>query len=395
MRQFLSHYAGRPRQQSFCSPTRTIVNAISSRNMFSVILVVVIALLSSSLAQVPVLTSRNDNVRSGANTSETLLAPSNVNKNSFGRLFSAPVDYVTLAQPLYVPNVNIGGTLHDVVYVVTQADSVYAIDADNGAQLWYASMLDGGITASGSNLPCGVSVGFNQEGIPGTPVIDPAMKTMYLVAKTVRNGVVRHDLHALDITTGNEQPGSPVQIIAQTRSLAGNVMNFASKFQKNRPGLLLVNGTLYMGFGSNLCNGNDSGWVMSYDTSTLTQLSVFNTSPDWGITSIWQTGNGLAADADGNLFVTTAEAGSHGYDVPSGGQTYCNSVLRLAPDLEMTDFFTFDRGLSQPPRSRCQFGGSVDPSRSGWPFPARGCRRRQAGCDLCPRPRPHGWVLTQ
>ncbi len=345
MRQFLSHYVGGTRPQSSCPPTHTIVNAISSRNIFSVIFVVVIALLSSSFAQVSVLTSRNDNARSGANTNETLLTPGNVNYNGFGKLFSTPVDYVVMAQPLYVPNVNIPGQgAHNVVYVVTQADSVYAIDADNGTQLWYASMLDGGITASGSNLPCGTGAGFYQEGIPGTPVIDLTTNTMYLVAKTVRNGVVRHDLHALDITTGTDQI-NPVQIVAQTTSLKGTVMNFVSKWQKNRPGLLLQNGTLYMGFGSNYCNGNDSGWVMSYDVSTLgagtiSPLNVFNTSPDYGLTSIWQSGNGLAADENGYLILETAETGPHGFDVPDGGQTYCNSVIKLDQNLDLVDYFT-------------------------------------------------------
>lgn len=341
MRHFLSHCTGSTRAKGPCPPADAIVNAIMIRNACLIVLLVCVVSLSSSFAQLPFSTSRGDNARSGANTNETLLTPTNVNKNGFGHLFSAAVDYVVLAQPLYVPNVNIPGQgTHNVVYVATQNDSVYAFDADTGTQLWYASMLDGGTTASGSNLPCGTSVGFYQEGIPGTPVIDPATNTMYLVAKTVRNGTVRHDLHALDITTGSEQSGSPVQIIAQTTSLKGTVMNFVSKWQKNRPGLLLVNGTLYMGFGSNLCNGNNSGWVMSYDVSTLTQLNVFNTAPDYGLTSIWQTGNGLPVDDDGNLFVTTAEAGPNGFDVPNGGQTYCNSVVKLAPDLSLADYFT-------------------------------------------------------
>ena len=266
---FLSLSLGTTRTENPCPRAHATVSTVSIRNTFALVLVISIALLSSSFAQVSVLTSRGDNTRSGANTNETLLTPTNVNKNSFGRLYSFPVDYVVMAQPLFVPGVNIPGQgIHNVVYVVTQADSVYAIDADTGAQLWYASMLNGGITASGSNLPCGTSVGFNQEGIPGTPVIDSNTNTMYLVAKTVLNGVVRHDLHALDITTGSDRV-SPVQVVAQTTSLKGTVMNFVSKWQKNRPGLLLVNGTLYMGFGSNLCNGNNSGWVMSYDVSTL------------------------------------------------------------------------------------------------------------------------------
>src|ERR1700694_3571597 len=275
------------------------------------------------------------------NTRETLLAPSNVNKNSFGHLFSFPVDYVVMAQPLYVPNVNIPGQgTHNVIYVVTEMDSVYAIDADTGSQLWYASMLNGGTTASGKYLPCGNGPGFTQEGITSTPVIDPTTNTMYLVAKTLLNTTVRHHLHALDITTGNEQAGSPVLITATSTSNKGHITVFNSLHQKNRPGLLLLNGVLYLGFGSNYCNDGNSGWVLSYDATSLSQLAVFNTSPDYGLTSIWQAGVGLAADAAGNIFVETAEAGGNGFDVPSGGQTYCNSVLKLSPILTVADYFT-------------------------------------------------------
>ena len=142
--------------------------AMPVRNLCLIVLVVCGAFQSSSFAQQPVLTSRADSSRTGANTNETLLTPTNVSKNSFGRLFSFPVDYVVMAQPLYVPNVTIPGHgTHNVIYTVTQADSVYAIDADNGAQLWYASMLNvGGTTASGIYLPCsGPGYDHNQEGI--------------------------------------------------------------------------------------------------------------------------------------------------------------------------------------------------------------------------------------
>ena len=346
MRHFLSHDVGKIRSgvssrslgdsmYSF-APTAT-----PARNLCLTLLVVCSAFLSSSFAQPPLLTSRGDISRSGASTNETLLTPTNVSKNSFGRLFSVPVDYVVMAQPLYVPNVNIPGQgTHNVIYIVTQADSVYAIDADTGAQLWYASMLNvGGTTASGKYLPCGTSPGYNQEGIVSTPVIDPASNTMYLVAKTLLNTTVRHHLHALDITTGNERAGSPVLITATSTSNKGHVTVFNSLHQKNRPGLLLFNGTLYLGFGSNSCNDGATGWVLSYDAASLSQLAVFNTSPDYGLASIWQAGVGLAADADGNIFVETAETGAP-YDVPNGGQTFCNSVLKLAPNLTLADYFT-------------------------------------------------------
>src|SRR6202795_2140544 len=346
MRHFLSHdvekirsgVSSRSHGDSMFSSTP---RAMPVRNVCLTLLVACSAFLSSSFAQQPFLTSRADISRTGANTNETLLTPTNVTKNSFGRLFSFPVDYFVMGQPLYMPNVNIPnqGT-HNVIYVVTEMDSVYAIDADAGAQLWYASMLNGGTTASGTYLPCGTGPGFLQEGITSTPVIDPATNTMYLVAKTVLNGTVRHELHAIDITTGYEQAGSPVLITATSTSNKGHVTVFNSKHQKNRPGLLLLNGVLYLGFGSNYCNDGNSGWVLSYDAASLSQLAVFNTSPDYGLTSIWQAGVGLAADTDGNIFVETAEAAGNGFDVPNGGQTYCHSVLKLSPNLTLADYFT-------------------------------------------------------
>jgi hypothetical protein len=304
-----------------------------------------LALGSSAFTQ-QLLTSRGDNTRSGANTNETLLTPEDVSRGSFGHLWSVPMDYEVLAQPLYVPNVNISGQgLHNVLYVVTQVDSVYAIDADNGTVLWTASMLDGGVPASGQYLPCGKTLGFNQEGIIGTPVIDATANppTMYLVAKSVFNATVYHYLHALDITTGLDEI-TPVHIGATSISAKGTVTNFNSLHQKNRPGLLLLNGTLYLGFGSNGCNDNNSGWVLAYDVNSWQQVGVFNTSPDIGHTSIWQTGNGLAADEAGNVFVSTAE--SNTYDVPNGGQSFSNSVLKLtaapwtATNPQPFDYFT-------------------------------------------------------
>jgi outer membrane protein assembly factor BamB len=356
MRHFLSQPVERVRYGASSGPIRhLILSSLASatlgstlaRNLCRILLVVCIAFLSSSFAQLPFATSRGDNTRDGANANETLLTPTNVNKVSFGHLFRFPVDYVVMAQPLYVPNVNIPGQgTHNVIYVVTQADSVYAIDADTGAQLWWVNFTNPaqGITTaqvSNNTLPCGTAYGFNQEGIVGTPVIDPTNNTMYLVAKTVLNGTVRHHLHALDITTGNDQSGSPVLITAQSTSNKGHVTVFNSLHQKNRPGLLLLNGVIYMGFGSNGCNDTNSGWVLAYDEASLSQVGVFNTSPDYGLTSIWQTGNGLAADEAGYIYVETAETGPHGYDVPNGGQAYCNSVVKLSPTtLEVADYFT-------------------------------------------------------
>jgi hypothetical protein len=322
------------------------------RRVFASALLVGMALISLCSAQSPFATGHSDNQRTGADVNETLLTPQNVNKNQFGFLFNYPIDYMALAQPLYVPNVsiNINGqvTQHNVVYVATMADSVYAFDADNntGTPLWWVNFTNpanGITTASGGYLPCS-GTGFAQEGIIGTPAIDTTTGTMYLVAKTVENGTVRHHLHALDITNGSEKFGGPTLISATSTSLKGHVTNFNSMHQKNRPGLLFSNGVVYMAFGSNGCNDGNSGWVLAYDGTSLQQTGVFNTSPDSGLTSIWQTGGGLAADENGHVYAVTAE--SNFYDVPFGGQSYCHTVLEFAPDstlpnsLVLSDYFT-------------------------------------------------------
>jgi len=326
-----------------------VLHATSARRFCLALLVIGIAFLSSSFAQSPIPTSRVDNSRDGANTHETLLTPANVNESGFHLAFTFPVDYVVMAQPLYVPQVNIGGVNHNVIYVATMADSVYAIDADTGAQLWWANFTnpaEGIYTAQvGTHtMPCGSGQGYDQEGIVGTPVIDTTNNTMYLDAKTVVNGTVQHHLHALDITTGIDTQ-TPV-LIAATSITTSPLYNpekttvFNGLHQMNRPGLLLLNGVIYLAFGSNSCNDGNTGWLFSYDEATLSQLNVFNTSPYHGLTSIWQAGTGIAVDEADNIFVETAEACVSCYDVPSGGQTYSNSILKLSSELTLDDYFT-------------------------------------------------------
>lgn len=313
------------------------------------LLVLALAAASFASAQVQILTSHGDNARTSANTSETLLTPGNVNKNNFGKLFTYPIDYQALAQPLYVPGVDIPGKgIHNVVYVATMADSVYAFDGesnegDNAAPLWHVNFTDpanGITTASGAFLPCATTEdrgpGFTQEGIVATPVIDVATNTMYLVAKTLENGTVRHKLHALDLGSGQEKFGGPITIDATVTSNAGTVVNFNSLHQKNRPGLLLMNGVVYLAFGSNYCNDGNHSWVLGYDAATLQQTGVFNTNPDHGLTSIWQAGGGLAADEQGFIYPLTSEGN---FDVDIGGQGYTHAVLKLSGALELVDFF--------------------------------------------------------
>ncbi|MFY9559540.1 MAG: hypothetical protein WAQ52_04835 [Terriglobales bacterium] len=330
-----------------CSALRN--RQTSARVILRASLLVCLVLVSNSFAQVPFPTSHGNNARTGANTNEVLLTPGKIDKNNFGRLFSYPLDYQSLAQPLYVPNVNIPGKgVHNVVYVATMADTVYAFDGEsnagaNAAPLWQVNFTDpahGITTASGPFLPCATTEdrgpGFTQEGIVATPTIDVSTNTIYVVAKILDNGTVRHQLHALDLGSGQEKLGGPVTIDATTTSNAGHVVNFNSLHQKNRPGLLLLNGIVYLAFGSNYCNDNNYSWVLGYDAATLQQTGVFNTNPDHGLTSIWQAGGGLAADDEGYIYPLTSEGN---FDVDVGGQGYTHAVLKLSGSLELMDYF--------------------------------------------------------
>jgi hypothetical protein len=280
-------------------------------------------------AQVNVTTFKNDNTRSGANTQETVLTPSNVNSTQFGKLFTTPVDGYVYAQPLYLSNISINGGSHNVLFVATEHDSVYAIDADSGAVLWQQSFINaaaGITTASSGDVSCGDLV--PEIGITSTPVIDTSTGTIYVLAKTKENGTFVQRLHALDILTHAEKFGGPVVIQA---SVPGNgdgnvngVVSFDPLKEANRPGLLLENGHVVIAWASHCDNGPYHGWVMSYGASTLAQEAVFNTSPNGGLSGIWQSGDGVAADASGNLYFAT---GNGTYD---GITAYGDSIVKLS-----------------------------------------------------------------
>jgi hypothetical protein len=317
----------------------------------SVFLFLFSTLLMPGLAdgQVNVVTYHNDVARTGSNPSETILGPANVNTGSFGLLFSQSVDGMVLAQPLFLSNISIPGLgTHNVVYVATLHDSVYAFDSDNNSgsnasPLWQVNFTNpsaGITTASGTALPCQAVTGFQEAGIVSTPVIDPASGTLYVVAKTNENGVVFHRLHALDVTTGHELANSPVAIAATFIANNGNAVTFNSLHAMNRPALLLNNGIVYAAFGSNGCNDSAYGWVIAYDASTLQQVGVFNAAPGKGLASIWQSGSGPAADGGGNVYVSTAESDFTGN---TGGQDFGISILKLNQGLgtlTVADYFT-------------------------------------------------------
>src|SRR5579863_716939 len=264
-------------------------------------LVVLAGVPAQGQAYTGVLTWHNDNQRTGQNLSETILNPSNVNSKSFGKLFSYPVDGQIYAQPLYVYNVTIGDQVHNVVYVETENDSVYAFDADglSSTPLWQVSFLSTGVTA----VPCGATGACTAItptfGITGTPVIDGNSGTMYLVAFTAENGTWVQRLHALDITSGAEKFGGPTVIAASVSGTGGGsvggTVTFDAIHESQRTALLLSNGIVYMGWGT-FAYAPWHGWIMGYNAQTMKQVAVWNDTANGMHGGIWNSGSGFNAD---------------------------------------------------------------------------------------------------
>src|ERR1700675_912315 len=300
---------------------------------------------SAAWAQNDVLTQHNDNTRSGLNANETVLTPANVTVSKFGRLFTHAVDGIIVGQPLYASNVLMNdGRRHNVVYVATQHNTVYAFDADgtqgnNASPLWSVSLNDGGTPDPIADYGC-TGTHYAEIGIVSTPVIDPGKTTLYVVAKTLTNSVRNFSLHALDITTGNELLGGPVIITGTAPSNDGSG-TFNPIFQMQRPALLLQNGVVYIEFGGNGCDTYAyNGWFFAYNSQTLQQQFAFLVTPDGRAGSIWQGGSGPAADADGYIYFATANGD---YDGPPGNNDYGDSVLKMGwsgPVLSVVDYFT-------------------------------------------------------
>ena len=266
-----------------------------------------------ALAQTNVTTQHNDIARTGQNVNETILTPSNVNTGSFGKLFYYVVDGSVYAQPLYMSNVVIGGgtgTKHNVVFVATEHDSVYAFDADtnlgaNGKPLWQISLLDSahGAAAGATTVPTSEIGSFDivpEYGITSTPVIDPATNTIYVVGKIKENGVELYRLHALEIASGAEKFGGPVLL---SGSVPGNgqgssagTLQFNARYELQRPGLLLLNGIVYIGFGSHGDSGPWHGWILAYNAATLKRTGAWCTTPNGFGGGIWESGTGLTAN---------------------------------------------------------------------------------------------------
>src|SRR5271170_7977983 len=298
-------------------------------------------------------TYRNDNFRTGQNLAESVLTPSTVNAKGFGLKFTDAVDGFIYAEPLYVPNVTIPsqGT-HNVVYVVTENDSVYAFDADvAGPPLWQTSFIDpaNGITAVPSlDLGTGCKDLTPIIGITATPVIDPSTGTLFVVSKVkLGPGSYQQQLHALDIATGLEQPNSPVTIAASgpgtgEASVTG-VITFDPLLQHDRAALTLANGVVYLTFASHCDITPYHGWILGYDETTLAQVIVYNDTPNGSQGGIWESGCGPGVDTNGDLIAVT---GNGTFDTVASPIDYGDSFLRLTPGvgttgtLSVTSFFT-------------------------------------------------------
>ena len=300
-----------------------------------------------------VLMHHYDQGGTGQNLNETILTPANVNQTLFGKLFSYPLDGSAYAQPLYVANLTIAGGTHNVVYVATEHDTVYAFDADGVATnpFWSVNFTDptnGITTVPYTDLGGGQGPIVPEVGITGTPVIGPKSGTLFVVAFTKENGTYVHRLHALDITNGNERPGSPVVIqatVAGTGSgSSGGQIAFQSLYQLQRAALLLLNGTVYVAFASYDDKGPYHGWILGYDASSLNQVVVWNDTPNGNKGGIWLSGASLSADAAGNIY---AIAGNGTFNANTGGSDYGDTFLKLTPNgntLTVSDYFTpFDQ----------------------------------------------------
>ncbi len=307
-------------------------------------------------------TWRNDAQRSGQNELEQALSPATLNSTNFGKLFSCPVDGEIFAEPLYVANLAISGGTHNVVFVVTENDSVYAFDADASPCVTYWSDATGTPTTL---LPAMEIPVPDQDvnstdiaptiGITGTPVIDSATNTIYFVTKTKNtanlNPTYFQRLYALDINTGAEDPGSPVEILP---SAAGNgdgnggggMVALDARTQNQTAALLLLGHTVYVAFGSLTSAAPYHGWVVAYDETTLAQVGAFLDTPNGSAGGIWLGGAGLSVDQDsGYIYGASGNGTFDAHNVAPPNNDYGESFFKINPvpvaaQLGLVDYFT-------------------------------------------------------
>jgi hypothetical protein len=304
-----------------------------------------------------VYSAHNDSSRDGLNAHEYALTTATVTTSSFGKLFSCVADGAIYGQPLWLANATVNGAHHNVVFVATAHDGLFAFDADASpcVTLWSANLIDtshGGF-AGETTVPAGptstlVGAGFGdltpEVGIIGTPVIDPASGTLYLLSKSVNAAqtVFYQRLHAIDLTTGHEKPGSPTTVAASYTGNGGTATSFNSQTQLQRSGLALVNGVVYVVWASHEDAGIYNGWILgySYSGSAFTLAQVLNVTPDASDGGIWMSGAAPASDSNNQLYVIT---GNGTFDASSAGvpnDDYGDSLLQLSPTLTVSQYFT-------------------------------------------------------
>lgn len=305
-----------------------------------------------------VLTYHNDVARTGQNLNEPTLTLNNVKSSLFGLLFTVTVDGKVDAQPLYASNVAISGQgTHNLLIVATEHGSVYAFDADTGAQIWQVTTLGSGETTSDDR---GCSQVTPEIGITSTPVIsrtEGPNGAIYVVAMSKNSsGSYFQRLHALDLTTGAELFGGPTTVQATYPGTGDNssngIVTFDPKQYKERPGLLLLNGLVYTAWGSHCDDQPYTGWVMGYDAGTLAQTTVLNVVPNGGEGGIWMAGGGLAADSSANIYLLDgngdfdATLNSSGF--PAQGD-FGNAFLKISTTggLAVADYFEMDNEAAE------------------------------------------------
>jgi archaellin len=339
--------------------TVTVSNTLGSQTSDAAVLTVTAA----SAAASDVLTYHNDNQRTGQNLKETLLTPSSVKESGFGLQHLIPVDGKVDAEPLVLSGFSIGGSAHDVVYVATEHDSVYALDADSAATLWKTSLATGGESPS-DDRGCGQVT--PEIGITATPVIDRAAGALFVVAMSKdASGNYHQRLHALSLSSGAELAHSPAEITASVAgsgapaTVNGRIVFDAGQYEE-RSALLLSQGTIYTSWTSHCDAENYTGWIIAYGESSLQQTAVFNDEPSGsqngqqGEASFWNADSGPSADAGGNVYAMSANGvfdvilAADGFPT---GNDYGNSILKLsvpaAGEMTVLDYFTMFNTVSE------------------------------------------------
>ncbi|WP_426671620.1 hypothetical protein ACPPVU_10315 [Mucilaginibacter sp. McL0603] len=301
---------------------------------------------------ISVLTQHNSNTRSGLNDQEKKLTTSNVNSTQFGKLFTLSVDDQVYAQPLVVGNLNIGSGPHNVAYIATVNNSLYAYDGDSGKLYWKKNYTFSGMRApknTDMTGACGGQYGdFSGDiGIVGTPVIDSVAQTIFFVARSTNGSSFVQYLHAVNLVDGSERSGSPIKITASVPGTGdgnvNNVVSFDPQKNNQRAALTLLNGIVYVTFSSHCDWGPYHGWILGYNSSSLQQQIVYNDTPNGSDGGIWESGTGMSADAQGSLYVVTGNGTVGAGGDPTVATNRGESAMKLTPSgstLTINSYFT-------------------------------------------------------